>query len=166
MSDTDRLERSHRASSSDSGAKAVAIGDAAQLPSIGAGGMFERAHPTSPPPPSSKRPPHPRPRRTARVGRPARRRPRHAMAHYHSRGQLHLQDTRDQAVEAAVAALGRSPSTTTPARSRSSATHPTRRSTGSTPAPNTSAQSAANSASSKSPCPASTTASARATGSR
>ena len=41
MADTDRLDRAHRVVER-TGAKLVAIGDGAQLPSIGAGGMFDR----------------------------------------------------------------------------------------------------------------------------
>ena len=101
MSDTRRLER-FTALIHQSGAKAVLIGDPAQLPSIGAGGMFERLINLAP---------------TAqleavhRTHDPAERRAwaalRHgdaeyAMAHYQSRGQLHQRDTREQAAEAAV----------------------------------------------------------------
>lgn len=84
------------------GAKLVLIGDAEQLPSIGPGGMFDQL---------TNRVPMAKlttVRRTLdpdeqqawadlRAGRTDR-----AMAHYHARGQLHITDTRDQAVEEAV----------------------------------------------------------------
>jgi ATP-dependent exoDNAse (exonuclease V) alpha subunit len=82
--------------------KLVLIGDQAQLPSIGAGGMFERL---------SKRLPHAElqtVRRTLdtgeqrawadlRAGRSDR-----AMAHYRARGRLHVRATRERALESAV----------------------------------------------------------------
>ncbi len=87
-----------------SGAKLIAVGDGKQLPSIGPGGMFDRltqdartveletVHRT-------KDPDEQRAWQALRAGEPER-----AMAHYHSRGQLHLADTRDQAAERAVQA--------------------------------------------------------------
>jgi ATP-dependent exoDNAse (exonuclease V) alpha subunit len=101
MADTSRLDRLTEMVEQ-TGAKLVAIGDSAQLPSIGAGGMFDRLARLAPCAELSDV------RRTLdpqeqlawadlRAGRSDR-----AMAHYHSRGQLHMTDTRDQAVEQAV----------------------------------------------------------------
>jgi conjugative relaxase-like TrwC/TraI family protein len=85
-----------------SGAKLIAVGDGRQLPSIGPGGMFDRiAH-------RARRAELEEVRRTSdpearkawsalRNGEPER-----AMAHYQSRSQLFLTDTREQAAEAAV----------------------------------------------------------------
>jgi conjugative relaxase-like TrwC/TraI family protein len=103
MADTDRLDRLTQVIEAN-GAKLVAIGDAAQLPSIGAGGMFARLPDIAPSAELSNI------RRTLdpaeqqawadlRAGRSDR-----AMAHYHQRGQLHITDTRDQAVEDAAQA--------------------------------------------------------------
>jgi ATP-dependent exoDNAse (exonuclease V) alpha subunit len=72
-----------------SGAKLIAVGDGKQLPSIGPGGMFDRL--------TSHAPADQRAWQALRAGEPER-----AMAHYASRGQLHLSDTRDQAAEHAV----------------------------------------------------------------
>ena len=89
-----------------SGAKLIAVGDGKQLPSIGPGGMFDRLtghaataeladiHRTS-------NAGEQKAWRELRAGEPDR-----AMAHYHSRGRLHLADTRDQAAENAVQAWG------------------------------------------------------------
>jgi conjugative relaxase-like TrwC/TraI family protein len=101
MSDTQRL---HRLTTliERTGAKAVLIGDPAQLPSIGAGGMFERL--TNIAPTAELQTIH----RTLDVHeQKAWAALRHgdseyALAHYRSRGQLHLRDTRDQAAEATV----------------------------------------------------------------
>ncbi len=83
-------------------AKLIAVGDGKQLPSIGPGGMFDRLarhastveladiHRT-------KDPADQRAWQALRAGEPER-----AMAHYASRGQLHLSDTRGQAAEQAV----------------------------------------------------------------
>jgi conjugative relaxase-like TrwC/TraI family protein len=101
MADTDRLARLTRVVEQ-TGAKLVMIGDAAQLPSIGAGGMFARLGDIAPSAELSNI------RRTLdseeqrawadpRAGRSDR-----AMAHYHARGQLHMADTRDEAVEHAA----------------------------------------------------------------
>jgi conjugative relaxase-like TrwC/TraI family protein len=101
MVDTDRLDRLTETVER-SGSKLVAIGDAAQLPSIGAGGMFARLDEIAPSAELSNI------RRTLdrdeqrawsdlRAGRSDR-----AMAHYHARGQLHMADTRDEAVEHAA----------------------------------------------------------------
>ena len=85
-----------------SGAKLIAVGDGKQLPSIGPGGMFDRL--TSHTPTAeladihrTKDPADQRAWQALRAGEPER-----AMAHYASRGQLHLSDTRDQAAEQAV----------------------------------------------------------------
>ncbi|MHB1569362.1 MAG: MobF family relaxase [Solirubrobacteraceae bacterium] len=103
MGDSDRLDRL-TALIEEKGAKLVAIGDAAQLPSIGAGGMFARLAALAPSAELSNV------RRTLdrgeqkawadlRAGRADR-----AMAYYARQRRLHLQDTRDEAVERAVAA--------------------------------------------------------------
>ena len=101
MADTDRLDRLTEVVER-TGSKLVAIGDAAQLPSIGAGGMFDRLAELAPSAELSNI------RRTLdrdeqrawadlRAGRSDR-----AMAHYHARGQLHMENTRDEAVEQAA----------------------------------------------------------------
>ena len=101
MADTARLDRLTEIVER-TGAKLVAIGDSAQLPSIGAGGMFDRLAEIAPSAQLSNI------RRTLdpaeqqawadlRAGRSDK-----AMAHYHARGQLHMADTRDNAVEHAV----------------------------------------------------------------
>ena len=101
MADNNRLDQLTRTIES-TGAKLVTIGDAAQLPSIGAGGMFDRLTHIAPSAELSDV------RRTLdsaeqqawadlRAGRSDR-----AMAHYQAQGHLHMADTRDQAVEAAV----------------------------------------------------------------
>jgi ATP-dependent exoDNAse (exonuclease V) alpha subunit len=101
MADTDRLRRL-TAAVERTGAKLVAIGDGAQLPSIGAGGMFDRLTSIAPTAVLSDV------RRTLdraeqrawadlRAGRSDR-----AMAHYLRQGRLHMDDTRDQAVERAA----------------------------------------------------------------
>ena len=117
MADTDRLDRLTEMVER-SGAKLVAIGDAAQLPSIGAGGMFDRLTHLAPTAELSniRRTLDPAEQRAwadLRAGRSDR-----AMAHYHSRGQLHMADTRDEAVEQAVQAGRSSPRRTDPVRSR------------------------------------------------
>jgi conjugative relaxase-like TrwC/TraI family protein len=101
MADTSRLDRLTEIVER-TGAKLVAVGDAAQLPSIGAGGMFDRLAEIAPSAELSdiRRTLDPEEQRAwadLRAGRSDR-----AMAHYHSRGQLHMADTRDQAVEHAV----------------------------------------------------------------
>lgn len=103
MGDTSRLDRLTEALER-TGAKLVLIGDPAQLPSIGAGGMFARLSKIAPAAELShiRRTLDPDEQRAwadLRAGRADR-----AMAHYHSRGQLHIQDTRDQAVEQAAQA--------------------------------------------------------------
>jgi conjugative relaxase-like TrwC/TraI family protein len=101
MADTNRLDRLTEMVERN-GAKLVAVGDAAQLPSIGAGGMFDRLTEIAPSAELSdvRRTLDPQEQRAwadLRAGRSDR-----AMAHYHSRGQLHMADTRDEAVEHAV----------------------------------------------------------------
>jgi conjugative relaxase-like TrwC/TraI family protein len=85
-----------------SGAKLIAVGDGKQLPSIGPGGMFDRLASHAPTAEladihRTKDPAERRAWQALRAGEPER-----AMAHYASRGQLHLSDTRDQAAEQAV----------------------------------------------------------------
>ncbi len=85
-----------------SGAKLIAVGDGDQLPSIGPGGMFDRLVEHAPTAEladihRTKDPADQRAWQALRAGEPER-----AMAHYASRGQLHLSDTRDQAAEHAV----------------------------------------------------------------
>ncbi len=85
-----------------SGAKLIAVGDGKQLPSIGPGGMFDRLTdhaPTAELTDIHRTKDHADQRawQALRAGEPER-----AMAHYASRGQLHLSDTRDQAAEQAV----------------------------------------------------------------
>ncbi len=90
-----------------SGAKLVAVGDGKQLPSIGPGGMFDRL--TSHVPTAelqaihrTKDPAEQAAWHALRAGEPER-----ALAHYASRGALHLADTRDEAAENAVQAWAR-----------------------------------------------------------
>ncbi len=85
-----------------SGSKLIAVGDGKQLPSIGPGGMFDRLTGHTPTAEladihRTKDPADQRAWQALRAGEPER-----AMAHYASRGQLHLSDTRDQAAEQAV----------------------------------------------------------------
>ncbi len=85
-----------------SGAKLIAVGDGKQLPSIGPGGIFDRLTNHAPTAEladihRTKDPADQRAWQALRAGEPNR-----AMAHYASRGQLHLSDTRDQAAEQAV----------------------------------------------------------------
>ena len=101
MADTSRLDRLTEVVDR-AGAKLVAIGDGAQLPSIGAGGMFDRLTDIAPSAALSnvRRTLDPAEQRAwadLRAGRSDR-----AMAHYLRRGRLHMTDTRDQAVEHAV----------------------------------------------------------------
>jgi conjugative relaxase-like TrwC/TraI family protein len=101
MADTSRLERLTEVMER-TGAKLVAVGDGAQLPSIGAGGMFDRLAEIAPSATlSNVRRTLDRAERRAwadlRAGRSDR-----AMAHYQSIGRLHMSDTRDEAVEHAV----------------------------------------------------------------
>ncbi len=130
MADTSRLDRLTEIVER-TGAKLVAIGDGAQLPSIGAGGMFDRLAEIAPSAQLSnvRRTLDPAEQRAwadLRAGRSDR-----AMAHYLRRGRLHMTDTRDEAIERAVRRLGNADQGTPDrARSRSSPTHPTWRSTG------------------------------------
>jgi conjugative relaxase-like TrwC/TraI family protein len=101
MADTSRLDRLTEIIER-TGAKLVAVGDSAQLPSIGAGGMFDRLAEIAPSAQLSniRRTLDPAEQRAwadLRAGRSDK-----AMAHYHARGQLHMADTRDDAVEHAV----------------------------------------------------------------
>jgi ATP-dependent exoDNAse (exonuclease V) alpha subunit len=85
-----------------SGSKLIAVGDGKQLPSIGPGGMFDRLALHAPTVEladihRTKDPADQRAWQALRAGEPER-----AMAHYASRGQLHLSDTRDHAAEQAV----------------------------------------------------------------
>ncbi|MFI4990557.1 MAG: ATP-dependent RecD-like DNA helicase [Solirubrobacterales bacterium] len=101
MADTERLGKLSELVAQ-SGAKLIAIGDGAQLPSIGAGGMFERLSELVPSAALSKvrrtlDPAEQRAWADLRAGRSER-----AMAYYHSRGRLHMADTRDEALEYAV----------------------------------------------------------------
>jgi conjugative relaxase-like TrwC/TraI family protein len=101
MADTSRLDRLTKVVAR-TGAKLVAIGDGAQLPSIGAGGMFDRLAKLSPCAELSSvhRTHDPGERRAwadLRAGRTDK-----AIAHYLANGRLHVSDSRDQAVEQAV----------------------------------------------------------------
>jgi conjugative relaxase-like TrwC/TraI family protein len=85
-----------------SGSKLITVGDGKQLPSIGPGGMFDRLTLHAPTVEltdihRTRDPAERRAWQALRAGEPER-----AMAHYASRGQLHLSDTRDQAAEHAV----------------------------------------------------------------
>jgi conjugative relaxase-like TrwC/TraI family protein len=102
MADTHRLDRLTESVERAGGAKLVMIGDAAQLPSIDAGGMFNRLPQIAPSAELShiRRTLDPDEQRAwadLRAGRSDR-----AMAHYQARGQLHMSDTRDEAVEHAA----------------------------------------------------------------
>jgi conjugative relaxase-like TrwC/TraI family protein len=101
MVDTNRLEKLTEMVEQ-TGAKLVAVGDGAQLPSIGAGGMFDRLTQTIPSAALSNvrrtlDPDEQKAWANLRAGRSDK-----AMAHYHAQGRLHMSDTRDQAVEHAV----------------------------------------------------------------
>lgn len=101
MADTPRLDRLS-AAIEQTGAKVLTIGDGAQLSSIGAGGMFDRLAEIVPTVELStvRRTLDPGEQRAwanLRAGRSDK-----AMAYYHARGRLHIQDTRDQAVEHAA----------------------------------------------------------------
>ncbi|MGA2165452.1 MAG: MobF family relaxase [Solirubrobacteraceae bacterium] len=101
MGDTRRLDALTR-TVDESGGKLVLIGDARQLPAIGAGGMFEEIERDAP---------TVRLQEVRRTSDPGERqawadlragRAEEAMAHYQARGQLHFADTRDETIEAAV----------------------------------------------------------------
>jgi conjugative relaxase-like TrwC/TraI family protein len=101
MADTARLDHLTELIA-DRGAKLVVIGDAAQLPSIGAGGMFARLEEIAPSAELSniRRTLDPAEQRAwadLRAGRSER-----AMACYLAQGRLHFSDDRDEAVEHAV----------------------------------------------------------------
>ncbi len=101
MADTRRLDALSEVVAQ-SGGKLVVIGDARQLPAIGAGGLFEELSETAPTARLSevRRTDDPEERRAwadLRGGRAEQ-----AMAHYQARGQLHFSDTREQALEGAV----------------------------------------------------------------
>ena len=101
MADTYRLDRLTEVLAA-SRAKLVMIGDGSQLPSIGAGGMFDRLAVVAP---CAELTTVHRTRDPAeqlawadlRAGRTDR-----AVAHYLANGRLHISDSRDQALEAAV----------------------------------------------------------------
>jgi conjugative relaxase-like TrwC/TraI family protein len=101
MADTKRLDRLTELVASRQ-AKLILIGDSRQLPAIGAGGMFERLAEHAPVACLSEvyRTSDRQERdawRDLRSGHSER-----AMAHYRARGQLHLSDTRQDAMEHAV----------------------------------------------------------------
>jgi conjugative relaxase-like TrwC/TraI family protein len=101
MADTSRLDRLTEMVER-TGAKLIGIGDGAQLPSIGAGGMFDRLAKLAPSAQLSnvRRTLDPAEQRAwadLRAGRSDR-----AMAHYLAQGRLHMADTRDDAIEHAV----------------------------------------------------------------
>lgn len=101
MADTSRLERLTEVIKR-SGAKLVVIGDGSQLPSIGAGGMFDRIAVIAP---LAELVAVHRTRdkdeqgawSDLRAGRTDR-----ALAHYRANGRVHIADTRDEAIEHAV----------------------------------------------------------------
>lgn len=101
MVDTPTLEALLRATS-EAGSKLIAVGDGRQLPAIGPGGMFDQLARHAPRAELGDvhRTPDPDERRAWRALRNGH--PEQAMAHYLARGQLHLTDDRDQALEAAV----------------------------------------------------------------
>jgi conjugative relaxase-like TrwC/TraI family protein len=106
MADTDRLDRLTKLVT-EHGAKLVAIGDGAQLPSIGAGGMFDRLAEVAPSAELSnvRRTLDPAEQRAwadLRAGRSEK-----AMAHYLAERRLHFSDSRDEAVEQAVQSWAR-----------------------------------------------------------
>jgi conjugative relaxase-like TrwC/TraI family protein len=101
MADTSRLDRLTELVA-ERGAKLVAIGDSAQLPSIGAGGMFDRLAQIAPIAELSdvRRTLNPAEQRAwadLRAGRSEK-----AMAYYLAEGRLHLSDSREEAVEQAA----------------------------------------------------------------
>ncbi len=101
MADTSRLDRLTEVAAR-TGAKLVAIGDGAQLPSIGAGGMFDRLTALAPCAALSRvhrthDPGEQRAWADLRAGRTDK-----AIAHYLAGGRLHVSGSRDEAVERAV----------------------------------------------------------------
>ncbi len=101
MADTSRFERLTEVVKR-TGAKLVVIGDAEQLPSIGAGGMFDRLSRIAPCAElSTVHRTRDRDEQRAwsdlRAGRTDR-----AIAHYLANGRVHIADTRDQAIDHAV----------------------------------------------------------------
>jgi conjugative relaxase-like TrwC/TraI family protein len=101
MADTLRLDRLSEVVQR-TGAKLVVIGDGEQLPSIGAGGMFDRLTQIGPCAELATvhrtlDPDEQRAWSNLRAGRTDR-----ALAHYLANGQVHIADTRDEAVEHAV----------------------------------------------------------------
>ncbi|HEX4837066.1 MAG TPA: MobF family relaxase, partial [Solirubrobacteraceae bacterium] len=101
MADSYRFERLTEMVGA-AGGKLVGVGDGAQLPSIGAGGMFDRLARVVPSAQLSnvRRTLDPAEQRAwadLRAGRSDR-----AMAHYLAQGRLHMADTRDEALEHAV----------------------------------------------------------------
>jgi len=101
MVDTPTLERLVRATQ-DSGARLIAVGDGKQLPAIGPGGMFDQLTRHCPRASLStvRRTTDPEERKAWRALRNGK--PEQAMAHYLARGQLHLSETRDHALEHAA----------------------------------------------------------------
>lgn len=102
MADTARLDRLTEVVER-TGAKLIVIGDPEQLPSIGAGGMFERLSEIAPCAElSTVHRTHDRDEQRAwadlRAGRTDR-----AIAHYLAKGRVHMALTRDEALERAVA---------------------------------------------------------------
>ncbi len=88
----------------ESGGKLVLIGDARQLPSIGAGGMFEELPAPTVELTEVRRTNDPQERAAwadLRAGHAE-----EAMAHYQARGRLHFADTREQTIERAVKQWG------------------------------------------------------------
>jgi conjugative relaxase-like TrwC/TraI family protein len=101
MADTSRLERLTEVVQR-TGAKLVVIGDGAQLPSIGAGGMFDRLAQIGPLAQlttvhRTRDKDEQRAWNDLRAGRTDR-----ALAHYRASGRVHIADTRDEAIEHAV----------------------------------------------------------------
>lgn len=101
MGDTDRLSKVID-TVNERGGSVVLIGDAKQLPSIGAGGMFDRITREIPTVELTEvrrttDPDELAAWRALRDGTPAA-----ALNHYRQRGNLHLADTREQAVEKAI----------------------------------------------------------------
>jgi conjugative relaxase-like TrwC/TraI family protein len=101
MGDSSRLDALSKLVS-DREATLITVGDAKQLPSIGPGGLFGQLTQAAPTAELTEiyRTSNPAEQRTwadLRAGRAEQ-----AMAHYHANGQLHISDTREQALEAAT----------------------------------------------------------------